>query len=210
MPLYGKDLVVLVADRNIEYAIKGLLERPRALRIRSVGFNIYKHPENDPGCRSHGVDFLRPFANQYHHALLVFDKAGCGREAMSRSDIENRLEIDLSAAGWGSRAATVVIDPEVENWVWSDSPHVDSVLGWEGKQPPLRSWLLTQGFLSGGGSKPSQPKEAMDAALRQAQIPHSSSLFLQIAKRVSFERCDDPAFLKLKTTLTAWFPSEQP
>lgn len=204
---YKKELIVLVADRNMEFTIKGLLERSQSLRIKDVSYDIYNHPENDPGCRSNGVNFLRPFVNRYSRALLIFDKEGCGLEARSRTDLEVDAEKQLALSGWGDRCSAIVIEPELENWVWSDSPHVDSVLGWQGRQPDLRSWLISEGHLPDMQSKPSHPKEAMIAALRHAQVARSSSLFLQLAQRVSFERCDDPAFLKLKTTLSTWFPA---
>jgi len=66
---------------------------------------------------------------------------------------------------------------------------------------------MTQALLEDGQNKPSDPKEAMDAALRRAQKARSSSLYLQLAQKVSFERCDDPAFLKFKKTLSTWFPA---
>lgn len=203
---YKKALIVLVADRNMEFTVKGLLGRSQSLNIKDVSYDIYNHPENDPGCRSNGVNFLRPFVNQYSRALLMFDKVGCGQENQPRAELEVIVEGQLAASGWEGRSAVIVIEPELENWVWSDSPHVEAVLGWQGKQPNLRSWLMTKAFLKDGQNKPNNPKEAMDAALRRGQKAHSSSLFLQLAQKVSFERCDDPAFLKFKTTLSMWFP----
>ena len=201
-----KDLIVLVADKNMEFAVKGLLARPHALRIRPIEEKLYQHPWRDAGCRSNGVNFLRPFINQFHHALLMFDKEGCGQETRSCVDLESSLEADLASSGWDNRASAIVINPELENWVWSDSPHVDNVLGWQGKQPNLRNWLLNAAFLIAGQQKPDRPKEAMEAALRVSKKARSSSLFLQLAQNVSFERCDDPAFLKFKTTMSSWFP----
>jgi len=39
-----KDLVVLVADKNIEFAVKGLLSRPRALGVRPITSDFFVHP----------------------------------------------------------------------------------------------------------------------------------------------------------------------
>lgn len=39
-----KDLIVLVADKDMEHALKGLLARPAALGIRSVNADILVHP----------------------------------------------------------------------------------------------------------------------------------------------------------------------
>ncbi|MFB3133348.1 MAG: hypothetical protein ACE10K_12585, partial [Rhodothermales bacterium] len=53
--------------------------------------------------------------------------------------------------------------------------------------------------------KPQRPKEAVEAVLRATDTPRSSSLYRQLAQKVSLNRCDDPAFLKLKSTLQEWF-----
>ena len=45
----------------------------------------------------------------------------------------------------------------------------------------------------------------MEKILRMKSKPRSSSIYLALAKRVSLQRCQDPAFLKLKTTLASWF-----
>ncbi len=39
------DLMVLVADKNIEFTIKGLLSRPQALGTREVSSRVVRHPE---------------------------------------------------------------------------------------------------------------------------------------------------------------------
>ncbi len=200
-----KDLVLLVPDKHIEYTLKGVLTRNQALGIRQIEFDCFAHPEHDPGCFRASESFLRPFINRYGYALVLFDREGCGKEQLSREAIEQDVETRLSQSGWHERAKTIVLDPEIEIWVWSDSPHVDKVLGWEGKQPDLRTWLQRQKFLSLDQPKPERPKEAMQAALRQSSKSQSSALFLQLAEKVSFNRCTDPAFLKLKNTLQHWF-----
>lgn len=201
-----KDLVMLVADRNMEYAVKGLLTRSKAFKMRVVIFQTYVHPEHDSGCLLHGAGFLRPFVNQYKHALIMLDHEGCGQEHKARTELEQNIETQLATSGWQDRAAAIVVDPELESWVWSDSPHVDSVLGWAGKQPDLKSWLTTQGLFNDGQFKPNPPKKALEEALRKTQKARSSAIFLQLAQKVSIDRCTDPAFIKLKTLLSAWFP----
>ena len=90
-----KDLVALVADGQMEFALRGLLTRGRSLGFRDVTFDIYVHPGKDPGCRLRAHDFLRPFTQQYAHAVVIHDLEGCGRDAQPReaveSDIESRL-----------------------------------------------------------------------------------------------------------------------
>lgn len=96
----------------------------------------------------HSPNFLRPFINYYAFSLVIFDREGCGQENSSRQQLENRLETLLEQNGWAKRSSVIVIDPELDNWVWSDSPHVDILLGWRRRQPNLRSWLMQKGFLT--------------------------------------------------------------
>ena len=75
-------------------------------------------------------------------------------------------------------------------------------------RPALSEWLLEQGYLQRGSQKPKDPKSAYLKALRTVKKSKSAALFLQLAERVSLDRCHDPAFLKLKSTLRGWFPPE--
>lgn len=204
-----KDLVVLVADKKIEFTVRGLLTREKALNIRELTVSFYAHPEHDPGCLLRSHDFLRPFVNQYAHALVLLDYEGSGQEEKTREELEANIEKELSITGWGDRAAAIVIDPELEMWIWSDSSHVDDVLGWKGRNPPLKVWLEESGYLNERQIKPDRPKEAMEKALMLVRKPLSASLYSQLAERVGIERCIDASFVKLKETLQRWFPKEE-
>jgi hypothetical protein len=200
------DIIFLVADKNAAWAIQGLVCRPKSLAIRSVRAVIRPHPENDPGCYLRAHDFLRPFRSLYARAIVMFDREGCGNEALSREALEAEVEDRLQTSGWDDRARAVVVDPELDIWVWSDSPEVESALGWAGRSPTLRSWLTEKGFLQAGVVKPARPKEAMEAALRVVRKPRSSNVYQQLARSVSLRRCSDPAFAKLRAALQMWFP----
>jgi hypothetical protein len=200
-----KDLVVLAADGQMEFAVRGLLGRGASLRFREISADIYVHPSKDPGCLLRAHDFLRPFVRQYLHAVVMFDLDGCGRAGHSREAIEEEVEQRLLISGWEDRAAAVVLDPELEAWVWSDSPEVDAVLGWTGRQPPLAHWLRSEGYLLPDELKPRDPKEALEEALRIVRKRRSSATYRELAQRVSLQRCSDPAFVKLKAILQRWF-----
>ncbi len=204
-----KDLIILSADKNIEFSVRGILERTHAIGVQPLSYNVRAHPERDAGCLGRCHHFLRPFINRYSHALVVFDREGCGKDHLSRERLEADVEERLARNGWRDRSAAIVFDPELEIWVWSDSPHVDAVLGWGKRKPKLRTWLARQDFIKKGQTKPERPKEAMEAALRITEIARSSALFLELAERVSFKRCEDPAFAKLKNTLTKWFSTHR-
>jgi hypothetical protein len=140
--------------------------------------------------------------------LLLFDREGCGRENCSTEELEEGIGRELVDTGWGENSAVVILDPELENWVWSDSPHVDEELGWKDHHPPLRTWLIQRGLLQAQTVKPLRPKEAVEAALREVRKPRSPSLYSDLAEKVSLMRCGDRSFVKLKTTLQQWFKEE--
>jgi AAA domain, putative AbiEii toxin, Type IV TA system len=113
----------------------------------------------------------------------------------------------LQLSGWGDRARAIVIDPELEIWVWSDSPHVPKAPGSRDDLPTLRRWLIDHRLWTEGRPKPDDPKAAMEKILRINNRPRSSSIYEDLARKVGLQRCQDGAFLKLRETLVAWFPA---
>ena len=203
-----KDLVVLVADHDMEQALRGLFTRPQRLGIREIEADIKVYSRHDPGCAGEGVDFLSNFSKEYRYGLLMFDHKGSGKEKIEPQKLQEVLNKKFARSTWSERARAIVVSPELEAWVWSDSPHVDDVAGWKSRQPPLRRWLVDQGLLREGAIKPDRPKKAFQAALREARIPSSASLYKQIAERVSLKRCKDRSFGELKDILRSWFPPD--
>ena len=114
----ARDLVVLVADKDMQHALKGLLSRPQAMGTRPIAHDIYVHPLHDPACaRPEGVQFLSRFAAQYDHGLLLFDHEGSGCEATPAEELQNEIDRRLALSAWGERARAIVLDPELEAWV---------------------------------------------------------------------------------------------
>ncbi|MBI5427429.1 MAG: hypothetical protein HZA02_04025 [Nitrospinae bacterium] len=200
-----KDLIVLVADKHMEFTLRGLLSRRQSFEIREIDFDISTHLERDPGCYKKSEFFLRSFIKQYSFSMVLFDRKGCGEENSDRTILENTVEGNLSRSGWENRCAAIALDPELEAWVWSDSPKVDDILGWKDRNPDLRSWLRRKYSLSEDNFKPPFPKEALKEAIRMVNKQHSSALFRDLAESVSFKNCHDPSFVKFKASLKKWF-----
>jgi len=179
------DLIVLAADRDIEQGVQGLLGRPAALGIRPLrGVSTLVHPERDPGCARRAHHFLRPFLHDYLHALVVFDRQGSGLESLSAAEIADEVRRLLAANGWGARAEVIVLDPELEVWVFATSAHVERCLGWPSRRlPPLRHWLADQGLWARADAKPADPRVALERVLREASRPRSSSIYRCLAER---------------------------
>lgn len=204
------DLIVLAADKNMAAAVCSLLHRHQALGIRSIEAQVLRHPQKDSGCCHAGVDFLLPFAQRFEHALLMFDREGSGRDTLAPDRIEEEIEGRLLQCQWSGRAKAIVLDPELEMWVWSDSPHVADCLGWTDQSQSLRQWLLERGYLNQEQDKPTRPKEAMEAVLHETRTPRSSAIYQRLAEKVSLRRCTDRAFVRFRDIMQRWFGPHRP
>jgi hypothetical protein len=207
----SKDLVVLAADKNIDHGIRGLLSRPAALGIRPIlaSTDTFVHPRRDPGCVHESHDFLRPLLKEYRYALVVFDRVGSGQESHSHGELSERIRGRLAVSGWGDRAEAIVLDPELEVWVFAASPHVERCIGWPAGGLHLRSWLAERGLWSEGQAKPTDPKAALELALRAIRKPRSSAIYKQLGERVGLQGCTDPAFAEFRDALRKWFPATE-
>lgn len=178
------DLVCLVADSDMKAAIDQLLKRPESLGTRVFEYEVIPHPKHDPGCFKYSEEILNGYCSTTEHALVILDYEGSGAPASNGSELEEKLEQSLNnryEEGW---ARAVVIEPELEAWVFSTSPHVAKVLGWPSNEQ-LRSTLASINLWQAGQPKPSDPKAALEEARRRGQIARSPSLYRQLAEKVS-------------------------
>ena len=201
------DLVVLVPDLDIAGMVEGLLNRPEIVGARPVSFSITRHLRRDSGCRSGAAQRLREYIRDYRYTIVLFDKHGCGDPRELRESIRDDVELRLSRNGWRDRCRAIVIEPELEAWIWNRSREVPSILGWKGDYGSLRNWLTSRRLWSADALKPADPKQALKAVLRMTRNPLSASLYRQLAETVTVRHCVDPAFNEFRATLKQWFPS---
>ncbi|MFO8057476.1 MAG: hypothetical protein R6V10_09285 [bacterium] len=143
---------------------------------------------------------------KYDYSLVMFDRDFDKKKDRSASGLETEVKERLEQNGWEGRCEAVVIDPELENWVWSGSACVGEILKWPGSTADLKSWLIDKGKWDPESTKPGDPKGAMGTAMKEKRVKKSSSLFKKIGERSSLKDCSDRAFLKFKKTLQLWFP----
>jgi len=202
------DLVVLVADQEMGVAVSGLLSLQHKVGCHAIKCKVFVHPQHDPGCLRRGHEFLRPMCRLYSHSLIMFDREGCGQERRSREELESVVTGNLSRSGWDDRGAAIVLDPELEVWAWGEFAATSACFGWRNRQPDLRTWLVSKNLWPENMAKPPNPKFAMEIALREVRKPRSSSIFIELAEKIDFSLCRDPAFRKLLSTLQSWFPPD--
>jgi hypothetical protein len=76
-----KNLIVLVADKDMEFCLKGLFPRlPQVWNIKDFSYEIFTEPMHDSGCRTQSHEFLRMFAQDYDYCMVIFDYEGSGGE----------------------------------------------------------------------------------------------------------------------------------
>jgi len=198
-----KDLVVVVADKNMHFALRGALNRPDALGIRPITFEFLVHPGRDGGVRKTGPELLALKHSTARHGMIILDYEGCGASCTALE-----LEADLSqrlAPKWGDRGRALVIEPELDIWLWGAENTLKTALGWP-KPVGIRDWLRQERYDFNDYGKPDRPKEAIEAVLRELRTPRSSALYEELAGKLSLRRCSDPAFGRLQASLQAWFP----
>lgn len=202
-----QDLVVLVADKNMQFALKGALGRTQALGIRPLTHEFRTHMGRDGGVRATGVDVLARESNRFRHALMVFDFEGCGQDHDDLLTLEAELDRQLRTV-WDTRAKAIIIFPEVDIWLWGTDVALRDALHWP-LEGPVRNWLLEKGFEFNADNKPLRPKEALDAMRSVHKQPRSSALYEKITGRISLLHCTDPAFGRLRAQLELWFGNKK-
>lgn len=209
-----RDCIFLLADKNMQAAFEGFLTRPgfyQSIRCGQFDFDPRQDVrvaagDNDPGLFTRGHELLSPFQSSHHRAIVVLDAAWGGSPGVNA--IKERLSTRITSTGWQEGTfQVIVIDPELENWIWQKNNHVACGLGYANIEA-LMAEAVIQDAWPNDATKPTQPKEALEAILQRKRIPRSSAIYKKITSQVSIRRCRDGAFQELLTALQTWFPPE--
>jgi hypothetical protein len=199
-----RDLALLVADKNMDFTMRGILSRPASLGIRSLDYEIRPHSGHDGGVRTTGPETLAVFRSQFRYGIVMLDWEGSGADCATAVELEQELDLRLRG-NWGDDAKAIVIEPELEAWVWGSDNVLKTVMGWE-RHEGIRHWLSERGYEFDGNGKPERPKEALEQIMERLNRPRSSNLYKEITSTISLAKCVDPAFGRLRARLQAWFP----
>lgn len=86
-----KNCIFLVADKDMECSIKGILTRDKAIGMSQISYDINVHPQHDPGCRTSGTALLRNFSNQYEQCFNYLAYAILKQLKLGNSTIQVRI-----------------------------------------------------------------------------------------------------------------------
>ena len=208
-----RDCFFLVADSNMEHTLLGMLSREKfeqALNCARFEFDarldlLVAVGDNDPGLLTRIEIYARPPRQSHSHLVVMIDAEWTG--SPGSAVIRDQIVEGCMRSGWAEGdVAAVVLEPELEAWIWQDSPHVEKVVGHKSRGASLRQTLATSGEWPVSAPKPPRPKEALEGVLRRNRVPRSSALYREITERVSVKNCIDPAFKTLQEALQRWFP----
>ena len=195
--------MLLVADKNMQFALQGALSRPEALGIRPISHEFRSHPGRDGGIRASGSRVLAGERNRFQHALMLLDFEGCGTQLLDPIALEQELDRQIRVT-WNDDGKTIVISPEVDIWLWGSDNALREVFQWP-LQAGVRDFLQSKGFEFSADGKPVRPKEALEAMVPVHRQARSSALYEKVTNKISLRNCRDPAFLRLREQLRIWF-----
>jgi hypothetical protein len=211
-----RDCFFLVADKDMRFALKGLLDRAGVHRSLGCAEFLFDDAEDilvagnhDPGIFRNSAGFSRPIQRSHQHLVVMLDNDWGGSPGPDA--IHEQITADLGRSGWPEGSfAVIVIDPELEVWMWQESPHLERALAFNAARfgaPSLRQWLAAKALWLPDHDKPREPKKAFTAALARASRPRSATIYEEIASSVTLRRCTDPSFQRLCACLRRWFPA---
>lgn len=207
-----KDLLVYVADADALAFMRSTLNKHQALGIRSLSFDIERHPQRDAGMVQSGAELTRMKKGLYQKALLMWDHHGSGRDHRQSPDaVEADLQDKLDSYTWAENSAAAVLVPELEQWLWycesAFAAHCGVTVADLGQWAADHARKLGQ---SVDALKQAQPKELFEYVMREKlKRTISPRDFEEIAKRAGINgllACE--SFRSIVDTLRFWFPLE--
>jgi len=209
-----RDCIFLLADLGMVAAFKGFFFRQGFYHaLGTAPFHVDPQLDiicdragNDPGVYTRAHELLRTYQSSHRYAVIVLDNAWEGSPGVEK--IRANISANMELVGWQTnRFVVIVIDPEIEAWMWQDNPHVARAFGFS-LRPSLRDWLCKQALWPADSPKPPDPKLAFEKTLKVSKAKIPSVVFKKICSGISFKYCVDDAFGLLKNTLQKWFPDE--
>jgi phenylpyruvate tautomerase PptA (4-oxalocrotonate tautomerase family) len=209
-----RDCVFFLADKTMRETFLGFLEREdreRELGCGNFSFDpaedlFFAAGQNDPGLNKRAAALLDVFLHSHKKAVVVLD---CEWEGSpGQAQIIHNITRQLHESGWKPEDVIVIaIDPELEQWIWQDSPVLAEELRIDDSQG-LKSVLNQRGLWPQEAAKPPSPKALFDQLRRENNVKMSSAIFKRIATKVPVSQCQDSEFRRLTAKLREWFPAE--
>lgn len=205
-----KDLLLYVADADAQAFMNSLLNKPLALGIRQITFDIERHPQRDSGMVQSGPELTRMKKGKYQKALLTWDHHGSGRDHnQSPEQVRDEIQNKLDSYTWSGNSSITIFVPELEQWLWYCENALISYCGISAEQ--LNTWLADRSSKLGKPVdvlKAEQPKELFVYVMRERlKRTISPRDFAEIGKLAGVKGLMDcETFRSVVDVLRTWFP----
>lgn len=213
-----RDVVFLVADGEMRRTVEGFFEHEayeRRLQCNRFDFDpkqdLFDHPDKDPGVYAEAHKFLNLYKDTHQNAVVMLDFAfNDNFETKTVDGLQEEIRANLIASGWDEdRVHVMVLNPELEVLMWQeDTQGIERIIEYPNQQGSLRTWLKDKGLWPEELPKPPDPKQAIDVIRSQGwgKKKTHSQIFKKVATSVTFQNCQDQAFVGLWQQLQTWYP----
>jgi len=207
--------VFLLADGTMAQVLRSFLSRgylEGRLGCRTFDFDFQqdvvvnvRNGNTDGGIHRRAHELLRRYIRSHQNAVVILDQKFGGR--LSAAVVRGEILGNLLRNGWSAECVeVVVIDPELEVWLWQRrNPHIARAFRYNGAVS-LEEFLAAEGFRPSAAVKPAKPKEAASLLLRRYHAGVPMVVYTRVVKNISISGCQDPAFSRLVSALRRWFP----
>jgi hypothetical protein len=201
-----RDLLAIVEGKDDAAVLRAVLIRPRDLGIRSITFHTEQRAS---GMIARGPELAREQRREFRYVLCLWDHQGSGQEAKPPSRVQGEVQARLNRNTLKGCSKALVIDPELEVWLWQDLAAIAQVLGVE--DSALQGWLAEwrdEQFptLTVEEVLLRQPKEAFEQVIRRAGLKPAAALRERVAAAADLHQwAQESSFRLLRRTLRRWF-----
>lgn len=214
-----RDIIFHLADAHMEAGFRAFFARDNWHHVLGCSrFEIDPESERDinrrggytdGGIWKHAHSNILPFKDDYRYAVIVLDadfEPHPGVETL-RADITK----NMLGAGWAEGSfCVVVIDKELEAWLWAPNVNVAKAFGHNDFEQ-MREALAQRNLWDAGAPKPNDLKAARNLAARLGGKRTGGPIFRGVFEGISKRACDlcqENGFITMRTALQTWFPTE--
>jgi hypothetical protein len=202
-----KDLLVVLEGRDDKEVMRAVLNRPNDLGIRTITFELDRRSRAVP---TQEPDLARDQRKEFQFAICLWDHVGSPYENERPAQAQGKVQARLNQNTLRDCSKALVIDPELEIWLWQDQAAIATVL--EVNAPQLIEWLddWQKGYFPDkniGALIEQFPKEALEAVFQRAKEKPSAALYRRIASEANLGLWSQASsFQQMRRALRKWFP----
>lgn len=213
-----RNVVFLVPCNAINMSVTGFFERENVfteIECEEIDFQPGRDINKVSTGKDHGVWskahlYMQPLVSVYEKAVVLIDAQFPGSPGALQ--IKSDIEENMRGVGWNDEDFVVcVFDPELEALMWQeDNGLLSEIIKFNAHDDGINQWLKDDGWIDETEVVPSQPKEALEKALKLNRTGKNIRLSVvckKYAKQTDFVNCIHAEFTSLIQQFQQWFPA---